>query len=42
MKQAQEKKQRELDRDILTKSTGLEAVGLADGGLANLMKKYYD
>ena len=42
MKQAQEKKQRELDRDILTKSTGLEAIEFAEGGLANLMKKYYD
>ena len=42
VQQAQEKKQRELDRGILTKSTGLEAVGLADGGLANLMKRYYD
>ena len=42
MKQAQEKKQRELDRGILTESTGLEAIEFAEGGLANLMKKYYD
>ena len=37
--QAEEKKQRELDRNILTKSTGLEAVGLAQGGIMNIRKK---
>ena len=42
VQQAEEKKQRELDRGILTKSTGLEAIEFAKGGLANLMKRYYD
>ena len=37
--QAEEKKQRELDRNILTRSTGLEAVGLAQGGIMNIRKK---
>jgi len=40
--QAEEKKQIELDRGILKKSTGLEAIEFAKGGLANLMKRYYD
>ena len=37
--QAEEKKQIELDRNILTRSTGLEAVGLAQGGIMNIRKK---
>ena len=36
------KQKRSDELGILTKSTGLEALGFNEGGLAGLMKKYYD
>jgi len=36
------KQKRSDELGIIKPSTGLEALGLAEGGLANLMKKYYD